>query len=122
MSCWRTQIVLRMPVKTIGIRTEEQWERFEALRDSEMNWNPGCFAPALTTKRHGRFLDCFLEDTYPVLPDDRPTVARPLTTREKERYLPAFQAMFPGFTMKQMDSVHYCAFTWYDGTDAPFCY
>lgn len=122
MSCWRTQVVLRMPVKTIGICTEEQWERFEAQRDSEMNWSPGCFAPALTTKRCGRFLDYYLEDTYPVLPDARPTVARPLTIHEKEQYLPVFQPMFPGFTLKQMDSVHYCAFTWYDGTDAPFCY
>ena len=49
-------------------------------------------------------------------------VARPLTAAEKALYLPVFQQMFRPFTLREMEDVHYCAYVWYNGTDAPYCY
>ena len=123
MSCWREQKVLRMPAKTVGIHTDEEWYQFERDYEDVMSWYPGYFAPSLCTSKYGRFIDYFLEDQPEVLCDDgSKTYARPLTPKEKEEYLPVFQNMFPGFTMDQMDEVHYCEYTWYDGSDAPYCY
>ena len=124
MSCWEKQVVLRMPMKTVGIWFPWDWERFRDEYDGRFRWEPGHFAPALCTKERGCFLDYILEDKEPVDYTDHEfdPIARALTAEEKERYLPAFQTMFPQFSLREMDDVHYCAFVWYNGTDAPYCY
>ena len=48
--------------------------------------------------------------------------ARLLWYNEEEEFLPIFQKEFPGFTLEQMDDVHYCECKWYDATEAPYCY
>ena len=124
MSCWRKQVVLRLPMKTVGIWFEWQWDRFESEYYERMSWDPGCFAPSLCSKEGGYFLDYCLEDEAPIDYTDGEfeRVARPLTAEEKKRYLPVFRKMFPQFGMREMEDVHYCAYVWYDGADAPYCY
>ena len=87
-----------------------------------MSWDPGRFAPSLCSSENSPMLDYILSDRAPVFGDGTSMYARPLYEEEKQKYLPVFQEMFPGFTMEQMESVHYCAYTWYDGTEAPYCY
>ena len=123
MSCWRKMVVLRMPAKTVGIWFSWDWERFEEEYYDRLHWDPGCFAPALCSHERGYFLDYILEDEAPIDYTDVefPPQARPLTTAEKEKYLPVFREMFPQFGMREMENVHYCAYVWYDGGDAG-CY
>ena len=74
----------------------------------------------------GPFLDYCLEEIAPVPPDQRTynqdSVARPLKADEKEKYLPLYQELFPGFTLENMNDVHYCRYEWYDGAEAQYCY
>ncbi len=124
MSCWEKQVVLRMPMKTVGIWFSWDWEQFRDEYDSRFRWEPGHFAPALCTKERGYFIDYILEDKEPIDYTDNEfdPIARALTAEEKERYLPVFQTMFPQFSLREMDDVHYCAYVWYNGADAPYCY
>ena len=105
MSCWREQHVLRMPATTIGIYTKE-----------------GSFAPALCSYKNGPMIDYILVDSAPVEGGGYKMSARLLWYNEEMEYLPIFQKEFPGFTLEQMDEVHYCEYKWYDATEAPYCY
>ena len=124
MSCWRKQTVLRMPAKTVGIWFPWDWERFEEEYDEIFRWDPGYFAPSLCSSEGGHFIDYILEDVAPIDYTDVEfdPITRPLSANEKKLYLPTFQRMFPQFSMREMDDVHYCAYAWYDGGDAPYCY
>ena len=118
MSCWRKQIVLRLPAKTIGIWLWSDWERFEEEYKEHLDFYPGCFSTR-TSREEGSFLDYILEDEAPVdyTDADFRNFARELTEQEKEQYLPLFRRLFPQFSMREMADVHYCAYVWYDGTD-----
>ena len=74
----------------------------------------------------GPFLDYCLEEIAPVPPEKRTynqdSCARPLKPAEKEKYLPLYQQLIPGFTMDNMNDVHYCRYEWYDGSEAQYCY
>ncbi len=122
MSCRRKQEVLRLPMSTVGVVTEEQWERFEAEHEDVLDWEVGCFCPALCTKRHGYYLDYYLVDEAPYRGERDEWSARPLTEAEKRQYLGTFRSLFPDFTSEQMEAVHHCVYDWYDGTDAPELY
>ena len=122
MSSWREQKVLRMPAATAGMHTMEEWYAFRDRHRPALRWDPGCFAPALCSFKHGAFLDYILSDRAPIFGDGAKKYARSLTDFEKEKYLPVFQTLFPDFTLEQMEDVHYCEYSWYDGTEAPDCY
>ena len=106
MSCWREQHVLRMPATTIGIYTKEGWEEFY----SKLSY------------KNGPMIDYILVDSAPVEGGGYKMSARLLWYNEEMEYLPIFQKEFPGFTLEQMDEVHYCEYKWYDATEAPYCY
>ena len=82
--------------------------------------------PDTVTSVPGPFLDYYLEEIAPLKAEDRTfnqdSCARPLTPEEKEKYLPYYQKLFPGFTLDNMNDVHYCSYEWYDGCDAQYCY
>lgn len=124
MSCWTKQVVLRLPAKTVGIWFPWEWERFEEEYFELFHWEPGHFAPSLCSKENGYFIDYILEEEEPIDYTDNEfdPIARPLTAAEKALYLPVFQQFFRPFTLKEMEDVHYCAYVWYNGTDAPYCY
>ena len=123
MSCWREQHVLRMPATTIGIHTEEEWKAFYNKIIKETTWEAGDFAPALCSYRKtGPMIDYILVDSAPVEGGGYVASARMLWGQEMEEYLPIFQKQFPGFTIEQMEDVHYCEFKWYDSVEAPDCY
>ena len=122
MSCWRQQRVLRMPATTIGIHTEEEWKEYYSKLIKETDWEPGSFAPALCSYKNGPMIDYILSDTAPVEGGGYKSSARLLWGQEMEEYYPVFQEAFPGFTLEQMEDVHYCEYKWYDGTEAPDCY
>ena len=123
MSSWREQHVLRMPATTIGIQTEDEWKAFYSKIIKEMDWGPGSFAPALCSySENGPMIDYILVDSAPVEGGGYKMSARLLWYNEEMEYLPIFQKRFPGFTLDQMDDVHYCECKWYDATEAPYCY
>ncbi len=124
MSCWRKQTVLRLPAKTLGIWFEWQWEQFTEEYEELFSWDEGWFAPSLCSSEYGHFLDYVLEDTFPVdhTDSDYPYLVRKLSRQERQKYLPVFQQLFPQFGKKEMKTVHYCSYVWYDGTDAPPLY
>ena len=74
----------------------------------------------------GPFLDYYLRDDYPLLPEYNSYGAndeiRILDEDEKEKYLPEYQVLFPQFTLKDMDAVRLCSFEWYDGSGASYFY
>ena len=82
--------------------------------------------PACPDVVPGPFLDYCLEEILPLPPEqDRwgeKNTARPLKKKEAERYLPLFKALFPRFTLKDMEYVRWCRYEWYDGSDAPYLY
>ena len=45
-----------------------------------------------------------------------------LDESEMEEYLPVYQALFPDFTVKDMEAVRKCEYEWYDGTNSPYIY
>ena len=98
-----------------GGRGYEPWDRLD------MN-----LYPDRVSSVPGPFLDYFLEDIAPLPPEERTyhqeDCARPLTPEEKEKYLPLYRKLIPGFTPEQMDDVHYCRYEWYDGTEAAYRY
>lgn len=122
MSSWRAQIVLRMPATTIGINTKEEWDAYYSNLIKKTDWEPGSFAPALCSYKDGPMIDYILSDTAPVEGGYCKPSARLLWGNEMEEYFPLFQKEFPGFTLEQMEDVHYCEYKWYDGTEAPDCY
>ena len=122
MSCWREQHVLRMPATTIGIHTKEEWEVLYSKLIKETTWEAGSFAPALCSYENGPMIDYILLDSAPVEGGGFKMSARLLWGQEEEEYLPLFQEAFPGFTLEQMEDVHYCECKWYDSTEAPYCY
>ena len=122
MSCWREQHVLRMPATTIGIYTKEGWEEFYSKLCKKTDWSAGSFAPALCSYKNGPMIDYILVDSAPVEGGGYKISARLLWYNEEMEYLPIFQKEFPGFTLEQMDEVHYCEYKWYDATKAPYCY
>ena len=122
MSCDVRHKVLRMPGSTVGLNTPEELQEYEFAHEGELNWRPGFFAPALCSQKKRTFIDYYLEVEEPWMGSWNIRYARELDEKEKIRYLPAFQKQFPGFTLAQMDVVHCCEFTWYNGTDAPDLY
>ncbi len=122
MSCWREQHVLRMPAATVGIHTKEEWKAFYDKLIKETDWGAGSFAPALCSYKNGPMIDYILVDSAPVTGGGYKLSARLLWYDEELEYLPVFQKQFPGFTLEQMDDVHYCEYKWYDATEAPYCY
>ena len=122
MSSWREQHVLRMPATTIGIHTKEEWNAFYDRLINETDWGAGSFAPALCSYKNGPMIDYILVDSAPVEGGGYKMYARMLWYQEELEYLPVFQEKFPGFTLDQMDEVHYCECKWYDATEAPYCY
>ena len=82
--------------------------------------------PDLVKSVPGPFLDYYLEEIIP-LPHEENSYhdndcARLLTEREKEKYLPLYQKLFPDFTLERMRDVHFCSYEWYDGTEAYYLY
>ena len=71
---------------------------------------------------NGPMIDYILVDSAPVEGGGYKMSARLLWYNEEMEYLPIFQKEFPGFTLEQMDEVHYCEYKWYDATEAPYCY
>ena len=67
-------------------------------------------------------IDFILVDSAPVEGGGYKMSARFLWYDEEMEYRPIFQKKFPGFTLEQMDDVHYCEYKWYDATEAPYCY
>ncbi|MBO7703168.1 MAG: hypothetical protein J6S26_01890 [Solobacterium sp.] len=123
MSCWREQRVLRLPAASIGIHSEEEWQKFEAEHQDVFCYEVRHFAPALCSSEHGCFLDYVLLDEERECGDGRETpLARSLSEDEIRTYLPVFRKLFPYFTEEHMKDVHYCSYIWYDGIDAPDCY
>ena len=74
----------------------------------------------------GPFLDYYLDEIAPLSPEENTwhenDCARPLTPEEKEKYLPLYRKLFPGFTLENMEDVHYCNYEWYDGCEAGYYY
>ncbi len=123
MSCRVEQRVLRMPASTIGIYSEDEFRQFENEHRDTLCWEPGHFAPALCSFERECYLDYILMDRELSGGEEGfGNHARPLTAEETEKYLPVFRELFPDFTEEQMDTVHLCEYSWYDGTDAPDCY
>lgn len=122
MSCEVRHKVLRMPGSTVGLNTREELWEYESAHEEEMNWQPGCFAVALCSQKKRTFIDYYLEVEEPYFGPRNILYARKLKENEKKKYLPVFRKQFPGFTPEQMDTVHYCDFAWYNGTDAPDLY
>lgn len=122
MSCWREQVVLRLPVQAAGITTREEMNAFEGAHEEDFCWEPGHFAPALCGTSRGIYLDYILRDRAPVRAGGSDVCVRALRRVEREAYLPVFRTLFPDFTLAGMEQVHYCRFRWYDGGDAPHCY
>ena len=81
--------------------------------------------PSLIKTVPGPFLDYYLEE-IPLTTETRKynmeDCARPLTQKEKEEYLPLYQKLFPWFTLKNMNDVHFCRYEWYDGAEAQYFY
>lgn len=122
MSCWREQHVLRIPATVIGINTKEEWKEYYSRLIKETDWRPGSFAPALCSYENGPMIDYIFVDSAPVEGGGYKMSARILWYNEEVEYLPVFQKEFPGFTLEQMDNVHYCECKWYDATEAPYLY
>ena len=124
MSCWRKQIVLRVPCKTCGISTYEELCAFENEHDEVLTWEPGTISTSLSCSDKGLFFDYIIRDQpVQIDPADREEdTVRPLTLMEMKRYLPRFQKLFPNFSLREMYEVHYCSYIWYDGTEAPYLY
>ena len=126
MSCWHLTVALRIPASALG---------FKYLRD-DFCWEEGCFGESMCDDypgglgwgtleftdpewqldqrdpKHpeivpGPFLDYYLRDDYPLLPEYNSYGAndeiRILDEDEKEKYLPEYQALFPQFTLKDME-------------------
>lgn len=74
----------------------------------------------------GPFLDYFIEHIEPLHSEDRAyhmdDIARPLSQREKKKYLPLYQELFPDFTIEDMEYVHYCRYEWYNGAEPAYKY
>lgn len=123
MSCWRKQTVLRLPYAAVGIVGEGEVRAFERAHSDKLQWREGSFAPTLCEGGAYTFLDYILRDEYPLRRHSGSAwEARGLSDREKEKYLPVFQTLFPDLTPEQMDAVRRCQIVWYDGTDQPYCY
>ena len=105
-----------------GIHTEEEWKAYYAKLCKKTDWSAGSFAPVLCSYKNGPMIDYILVDSAPVEGGGYKMSARLLWYNEEMEYLPIFQKEFPGFTLDQMDDVHYCECKWYDATEAPYCY
>ncbi len=122
MSCWRSQKVLRLPGEAFGVNTIEEWNVFKEKHKSELTWRVGGFGPALCSFKNGIFIDYILSDRAPIDGEGFTCRSYHLSEFEKEKYLPVFRRLFPDFTIEQMDAVHSCEYSWYDGVEAPDCY
>ena len=82
--------------------------------------------PGVVQSVPGPFLDYCLEEILPLPPGENTyheaDCARPLEPDEKEKYLPLYRKLFPGFPSERMNDVHYCRYEWYDGSEAFYFY
>ena len=122
MSSWRYQKVLRLPGEAFGVNTKEDWNEFQEKHRDELSWNERSFAPALCSFKNGYFIDYIISDEAPIEWEGYNVNSYHLSEFEKEKYLPVFRKLFPDFTIEQMDDVHLCEYSWYDGVEAPDCY
>lgn len=103
----------------------DKWIRDNEEAKASKRLDLGLFPQYIKTVP-GPFLDYYLDEICP-LSDKENTYgssncARPLTEKEKKKYLPVFRKLFPDFTMEQMEKVHYCRYEWYDGCEAAYYY
>ena len=96
-------------------------DRYDPKRRLDLN-----VYPELIKSVPGPFLDYYIEEIVPLKDEDREfnmsDGARPLRQEEKEKYLPLYQKILPGFTLENMEAVHYCQYEWYDGAEAQYLY
>ena len=119
MSCYERMIVLRLPASAAGIMDEDSWEEWA---NAHLTWDRHSFSPDLTGGRQGHFIDYILDDIEPYRGHGEDNYSRKLTAGEAARFLLVFRKEFPEFTMEDMEQVHYCDFSWYNGVEAPFIY
>lgn len=121
MSCYRKQIVLRIPADRVGIHDLETFDRFELDHPGVLDYEVGHMSYSLACTDDKRFFDYWLldEDMPQLCALDSYQKSRRLTPREKEKYRAAFQTLSPDV---DMDDVRRCEYVWYDGIEAPDCY
>lgn len=121
MSCYRKQIVLRIPADRVGIYDRESFDRFETDHPGLLDFEVGHLSYSLASTDDRRFFDYWLYDAD--VPElcalDSYRKSRRLTPREKEKYREVFQTLSPEV---DMDDVRRCEYVWYDGIEAPDCY
>ena len=139
MSCWHLTVALRIPASALGFKYLREWKEFLQKHEDDFCWEEGCFCESMCDDYPGGLgwgtleftdpewhLDYYLRDDYPLLPEYNSYGAndeiRILDEDEKEKYLPEYQALFPQFTLKDMDAVRRCSFEWYDGSGASYFY
>ncbi|MER2143905.1 MAG: hypothetical protein ABS888_08900 [Eubacteriales bacterium] len=120
MSCYRKQIVLRIPADRVGIHDREAFERFELDHPGVLDYEVGHLSYSLASTDDRRFFDYWLYDE--VMPYlcalDSYQRSRSLTSREKDRYREVFRTLSLSV---DMDDVRRCEYVWYDGIEAPAC-
>ena len=121
MSCYRKQIVLRVPADRVGVRDQQAYDRFEYDHPGALDYEVGHMSYSLASIADRRYFDYWLYDADApgLCALDSYQKSRRLTPREKERYRGAFQALFP---QVDMDDVRRCEYVWYDGIEAPDCW
>lgn len=155
MSCWHKTIALRIPASALGFKYLYEWKEFLNKHEEDFQWEEECFCEAMCDDypgilgswkteftdpywkldqldpKHpeiipGPFLDYYLEDIYPLHPEDNKygenDEVLPLDADEMNHYLPIYQSLFPQFTLKEMEAVRLCKFEWYDGSGASYLY
>ena len=155
MSCRHFTVVLRIPASALGFKTKREWNEFLDRYEDDFCWEENHFCDSLSedypllcgwerkmkkdpdwqldqrNPEHpyivpGPFLDYYLRDDYPLLPEDDSfgeiNESVSLDEEDMKRYLPVYQSLFPHFTLKDMEAVRKCMFEFYDGGDAPYLY
>ncbi len=120
MSCVRKQAVFRIPAEAVGIYTETDYHQYEFRHPGVLDFEVDHLSYSLGNCGDRRYFDYVLYDS-PVENGsmlDAYWEARPMTGRERQRYLPIFRRLS---SMVDMRQAWYCEYIWYDGTDAPEC-
>ena len=120
MSCYRKQIVLRIPADRVGVHDREAFDRFELDHPGVLDYAVGHMSYSLASTEDRRFFDYWLcdEDMPRLCALDSYQKSRKLTRREKEKYREAFLTLSADV---DMDDVRRCEYVWYDGIEAPDC-
>lgn len=120
MSCVRKQKVFRIPAEAVGVFGETAYERYEFDHPGVLDFEVGHLSYSLGNCGERRYFDFILHDS--LVPGgcalDFYWEARPMTGRERQRYLPVFRRLSP---IVDMSRAWYCEYVWYDGCNAPEC-